>query len=139
MTIGSRYSRCNPNLDRGSGHRFQPYPRDNGKLGMLGDPYHFTARKSTKVAGVSDKIWFLAGACNATPAPLSSPLLPPFAGTYCLGCDTNAIRVIMSIRFEHYIPYEGGREGGGGGWNPRSLGLYLNTPLVTHREGVPAS
>lgn len=104
--LESRYSRCNSNLDRESGHRSRPYPRDNGKLGMLSDPYHFTARKSTKVAEASDKIWFLAGACNPVIPALFSPFSPLslfFAGAYCLRCDTNAIRVIMPIRFEHYI------------------------------------
>lgn len=96
--------------------------RDNGKLGMLNDPYHFTARKRivrwTKVVGASDEIWFLAGACNpACATPLSA---------YCLGCDTNANRVIMLIRFDHYVLR-------GQNLHPRGPPKH---PLVTHEEGT---
>lgn len=67
----------------------------------------------------SDEIWFLAGACN--------PVRGPFPSAYCSGCDTDAVRVIMPIRFRA-LYFRWGRI-------PRRCGPPKH-PLVTHEERV---
>lgn len=52
------------------------------------------------------------------------------SSAYCLGCDTNADRVIMSIWFEHYTSC---------GENPCPHRRPSNFPLVTQRKGAHAT
>lgn len=120
-TLKPRYSRCDPNLDRGSSYRFRSYFSGQWKIrdAQWPLPFHGTWKhKSRRYVGWN--MGFFAGACDPRPYPSSA---------YCLGCDTNASRVIMSIRFEHYISC---------GENP-CRHSPSNFPLVTQRKGVHAT